>query len=195
MSNTERNGLTIRKAAPEDAEAYSAFSRRLAIETFAAQNDPHEFAIYLAQTFGTKIQEREIRSPDVTVLLGEMDGEIAAYSFVRLGGRVPSFVTGAAPMEIARFYIDSVWHGRGIAQAMMLATAQEAAEQGAETLWLGVWEHNPRAIAFYGKCGFERAGSHIFMVGSDAQTDHVLEAPVAVVLQRMKARAGHTNSA
>jgi GNAT superfamily N-acetyltransferase len=195
MSSIERSGLTIRKAAPEDAEAYSAFSRRLAVETFAAQNDPDDFATYLEQTFGPEIQEREIRSPDVTVLLGEMDGEIAAYSFVRLGGRVPSFVTGAAPMEIARFYIDSAWHGRGIAQGMMLATAREAANQGAETLWLGVWERNPRAIAFYGKCGFERAGSHTFMVGSDAQTDHVLVAPVAVVLQRMQAQAGHTNSA
>jgi diamine N-acetyltransferase len=41
-------------------------------------------------------------------------------------------------------------------------------------MWLSVWERNPRAIAFYGKCGFRMVGSKDFWVGSDRQTDHVM---------------------
>jgi ribosomal protein S18 acetylase RimI-like enzyme len=44
----------------------------------------------------------------------------------------------------------------------------------AKTLWLGVWERNDRARAFYTKCGFVDAGEHIFLFGSDPQTDRVM---------------------
>ena len=46
-------------------------------------------------------------------------------------------------------------------------------------MWLGVWERNPRAIAFYLKAGFVQVGSHVFMVGSDRQTDWVLVSPLS----------------
>ncbi len=47
-------------------------------------------------------------------------------------------------------------------------------EQGAKTLWLGVWERNDRAHAFYEKCGFADVGEHIFLFGTDPQTDRVM---------------------
>lgn len=49
-----------------------------------------------------------------------------------------------------------------------------ARELGGRTLWLGVWERNPRAMAFYRKCGFRDAGSHQFVVGTDSQTDRIM---------------------
>ena len=57
----------------------------------------------------------------------------------------------------------------------MDAVIAEARSRSAERLWLGVWEENPRAIAFYGKCGFRDVGSQTFMVGTDPQRDRVLE--------------------
>ena len=66
----------------------------------------------------------------------------------------------------------------GVAGRLMLAVHGAARELGGRHLWLGVWERNPRAIAFYAKSGFVHAGSHDFFVGADRQTDHVLVAPV-----------------
>jgi RimJ/RimL family protein N-acetyltransferase len=37
-----------------------------------------------------------------------------------------------------------------------------------------VWEHNPRAQAFYAKCGFVQAGTKPFVVGTDVQNDWVM---------------------
>jgi ribosomal protein S18 acetylase RimI-like enzyme len=31
---------------------------------------------------------------------------------------------------------------------------QQAAQAGCDAVWLGVWEHNPRALAFYRKWQF-----------------------------------------
>ena len=54
-----------------------------------------------------------------------------------------------------------------------------ARDKRADTLWLGVWERNPRAIAFYRKCGFEDAGTQTFVLGTDHQRDLVLARPLA----------------
>jgi ribosomal protein S18 acetylase RimI-like enzyme len=56
----------------------------------------------------------------------------------------------------------------------MDAALDAARARGAQTMWLGVWERNPRAVAFYSKYGFTRVGEHTFMLGADAQTDWVL---------------------
>jgi RimJ/RimL family protein N-acetyltransferase len=41
-----------------------------------------------------------------------------------------------------------------------------------------VWEHNPRAIAFYRKFGFVAVGDHIFPVDHDPQRDILMARPV-----------------
>ena len=56
----------------------------------------------------------------------------------------------------------------------MDAVFDATCELGRETLWLGVWEHNARAIRFYEKCGFRDAGSHPFLLGNDLQTDRIM---------------------
>jgi ribosomal protein S18 acetylase RimI-like enzyme len=59
----------------------------------------------------------------------------------------------------------------------MGACLGEIAARGADVAWLGVWEHNPRAIAFYRKWGFVEVGEHTFPVGDDPQRDLVLCRP------------------
>ena len=46
-----------------------------------------------------------------------------------------------------------------------------AGQRNAKSVWLGVWENNPRAINFYKKNGFEEFDKHIFKLGNDEQTD------------------------
>ena len=41
-------------------------------------------------------------------------------------------------------------------------------------MWLGVWEENHRANAFYRKHGYAEVGEHVFMLGADAQRDLIL---------------------
>lgn len=91
---------------------------------------------------------------------------------------------GPAPLELKRLYVARAWHGRGVAQALMNAVLDAARARGAKTLWLGVWERNPRAVAFYEKYGFTRVGEHSFILGSDVQTDWVLARPLEDVATR-----------
>ena len=73
-----------------------------------------------------------------------------------------------------RFYVDKPWHGQGLARSLMDAAEKAARARGAREFWLGVWERNERAQAFYRKCGFRKVGTQIFVVGTDPQTDNVM---------------------
>lgn len=169
--------MTIRTATTADATVVADLARRTFYDTFGATNHPVDMELHLARSYGVDQQTRELNDRDITTLLVEEDGQAIAYAMLR-GDHVPDCVTGPAPLELWRFYVDRGWHGRGIAQALMERVKTTARERGARTLWLGVWERNDRARAFYAKCGFTDAGDHIFLFGTDPQTDLVMVTPL-----------------
>ena len=169
--------FTIRRATPADAAALARFAARTFEETFGGDNDPAHLAEHLAHAYGEPQQQRELSDPDCLTLLIESGVELAGFAQVRRHAPPPC-VTTSAPVELARFYVDRPWQGRGVAQRLMAAVGEAAAELCGSGIWLGVWERNPRAIAFYEKCGFQDAGSTDFYVGPDRQTDRVLVAEV-----------------
>jgi ribosomal protein S18 acetylase RimI-like enzyme len=170
--------LMIHPARESDAAALAEFAARTFAETFGPDNRPDDMAMFLASTFTVEHQAREIADPAWVTLLVEIEGTLAGYAQVRRS-QPPQFVTGPSPIELYRFYVDTAWQGRGVAQRLMAEVRATAAELGGRTLWLGVWEHNPRAQAFYAKCGFRDVGSHEFVLGTDTQTDRIFVASLA----------------
>lgn len=165
--------IIVRLAVDSEATALAELAARTFRETFAAENRSENMALHLERSYGPSQQQRELADPSIATLLVELDGQLAGYAQLR-SGAAPECVTGDSPIELWRFYVDQPWHGRGIAQTLMTHVDAEAFRRGARTLWLGVWERNERAKAFYRKAGFEDVGSHVFMVGTDAQTDRIM---------------------
>ncbi|MBN9519019.1 GNAT family N-acetyltransferase [bacterium] len=163
---------TIRRAVPADAEPLAELAARTFRDTFEADNRPEDMAEHLARSYGPARQLAEITSADVVTLLARCGGP-AAFAQLR-HGNAPGCVTSPRPIELWRFYVDRAWHGRGVAGRLMHAVLGEAAAEGAGAVWLGVWERNPRASAFYRKYGFVDVGAQEFRLGADVQTDRVM---------------------
>lgn len=174
--------VMIRPATAADASALSRLAATTFRETFEGENSPEDMERYVAEAFTPEQQAAEIADSRSVVLLAEhLDdaGGSALVGYVHLvTGDAPGAVSGLAPMELKRIYVARTWHGRRVAQLLMEASINEARAHGAQTLWLGVWERNPRAVAFYAKCGFTRVGEHTFMLGNDAQTDWLFARPL-----------------
>jgi diamine N-acetyltransferase len=164
---------SIRRAVPADAPALASFGARTFRETFDAHNTREDMALYLKASYGPDLQAAELRDPGILTLLAEDGRRLAGFSQLR-EGPAPACVTGAAPIEIWRFYVDRAWQGRGVAQTLMMETLEAAVGRGARTVWLAVWERNLRAQAFYRKCGFVDCGAKEFILGRDRQTDRVM---------------------
>ena len=165
--------MIIRRGEPTDAAALAALAERTFRETFAADNTPADMAEHCAASYSTTIQRNELADPQVdTLVCVAADGQLIAYAQLRQGA--PPAVTGRAPIELWRFYVDAAHHGRGLAQRLMAEVLATARARSAETLWLGVWERNLRAQSFYRKAGFVDVGAHEFRVGQDVQTDRLM---------------------
>jgi ribosomal protein S18 acetylase RimI-like enzyme len=167
------SGLVIRRALPTDASALAALGARTFADTFAAENSPEDLQAYLAGAYGETRQRAEIANPEIVTLLVEGGPGLVAFSQLRRAP-APPCVALPSPVEVWRFYVDRAWHGGGVARPLMDTALEAARELGAGSVWLSVWERNPRAIAFYTKCGFFDVGSKLFLVGTDRQTDRVM---------------------
>lgn len=166
--------VTIRRAGVADAAVVAEFGARTFSETFAADNRPEDMAAHLTAAFGVPQQTAELSDPDYVTLLAYVDGGLAAFAQVRRK-TTPACVQGPAPVELQRIYVDRPWHGRGVAAPLLAAVFDVVRELGGRTVWLSVWERNPRGRAFYVKSGFRQTGTADFWVGPDRQTDHIME--------------------
>ena len=124
-------------------------------------------------SFGEPIQRAELEDPESTVFFAERDGDVVGYVMLR-EGRTPSIVPAEDALEIARLYARRRAVGTGVGAALMQRALAEAAVRGKDAVWLGVWEHNERAIGFYEAWGFHRCGTQPFLLGTDLQTDLVM---------------------
>jgi ribosomal protein S18 acetylase RimI-like enzyme len=169
----------IRAATTADAAALATLGARTFIDAFGADNTAADIEAYVSRAYGVDQQRTELARPGSTFLIAEVDGRPAAYAYLR-SAPIPAHVVdasnvgGETTVEIARFYVDAPFHGRGIAHALMDAAVGEAGRRGASALWLGVWERNARAIRFYTKQEFHDVGSQPFQLGSDLQQDRVM---------------------
>jgi GNAT superfamily N-acetyltransferase len=175
--NTPSPELTIRVAQVEDAECLARLGAVTFEQAFTRYNTPEDMAAYLASTYTASALALELQDPRALFLIASMRDEAVGYAKL-YPSDAPERVVGPEPMEVVRFYVQEAWHGRGISHTLMREVLARAVAAGYATVWLGVWEHNARAIAFYLKWGFEAVGRKTFLLGSDLQTDIVMQRPL-----------------
>ncbi|MET1089642.1 MAG: GNAT family N-acetyltransferase [Arthrobacter sp.] len=169
----------IRTATTDDAGALAA----LAAVTFPLacppSTSPEDIAAHLAGTLSESHFQAYLADPEVTVLVIDSDGGLRGYSLlVNKPARDPDVVSalGILPsVELSKCYVHPEHHGLGAAAELMHASLAAAASAGGKGVWLGVNSQNARAIRFYEKSGFRKAGTKSFRLGSAVEHDFVLE--------------------
>ncbi|WP_247644932.1 GNAT family N-acetyltransferase [Bifidobacterium pseudolongum] len=146
-------------------------------ETFASLNTEEDMKQYNERHFSTDELQREINNPDSTFMVAKVDGVPAGYMKVNVGDAQTEKMLGNR-MEVQRLYILRQYKRNGLGARFMHTAFDMARAQGKSVIWLGVWEHNDAAIAFYKRMGFVQFGSHDFVLGEDRQTDLLMEAAV-----------------
>ena len=135
---------------------------------------PDDLAHYMRQAFNIEQIAVELADPKSIFLLAEIDGKPAGYAKL-IVGNIENGVTAVRPIELSRLYSHQEFLGKGVGQNLMDACFELAKTRGHDVMWLGVWEFNPRAQRFYEKNGFRAVGRHVFQLGSDPQTDLLMQ--------------------
>lgn len=166
--------LCIRTADEDDAALIADLSRRTFYETFAAQNTKADMDTFMEEQFSRELLMDQVSEPGNTFLLAFMDDQPAGYARLTESEN-PASLGNADALEISRIYVVNTAIGTGIGKALMDECIQIATERKKDVIWLGVWEHNTRAISFYEKYGFSKFATHLFILGNDPQTDWLMK--------------------
>jgi ribosomal protein S18 acetylase RimI-like enzyme len=148
-------------------------SRITFYDTFFEQNDPENIQQFLESSFTPDLLSQEIALPSNHFFLARAGDEIAGY--LKLSTAKCPELDGDV-LEVCRIYVLKDKLGLGVGSTLMKFAFSFAKSESKTKLFLGVWEHNKKAIRFYENFGFEKFGEHVFMVGKDAQIDWLMKA-------------------
>ena len=166
--------ITMRFATVEDAELIADMSRKTFYDSFVAFNTKENMDKFLNEQFTKDALMKEVSTENNIFLLAYMDNVPVGYVRLRENNIPPTLGANRA-IEIARIYAirDSI--GKGVGSALMKQCMEIARAKNYHTVWLGVWEHNQRAIDFYTRWGFKKFAEHDFVLGDDVQKDWLME--------------------
>lgn len=165
--------IEIKKAGYADAALIANLSRETFYDTFAEFNTKEDMDKFLAEQFSKEYLMAQVSEVGNIFLLAYSDDQPAGYVFLKESTH--EALNNKNSIEISRLYAKSSFIGKGIGKALMDAAIEEAKKLQKTVIWLGVWEHNHRAINFYKKCGFEKFAEQDFILGNDLQHDWVMK--------------------
>lgn len=170
--------IEIRLAEKNEAAIIADMSRQTFYDTFASENSVADMDKFMSETFTKEALMKEVGANGNIFFLA-FDGELpVGYARMRESVNPPG-IEEKKSMEIARIYALQSYIGKGVGSALMKKCIDQACELNKEIIWLGVWEKNQKAIHFYRKWGFEKFGTHIFILGDDPQTDWLMKKELA----------------
>ncbi len=167
--------VTIKTANRADSKLLVQLGLQTFCEAFEKDNNPEDFKTYVDEAFSEAQIIRDLEEYGSVFFIACIDQQPAGYARLRLSTEVNNTFPDKKLIELHRLYVLNRHIGSGIGKVLIEHCLTFARAQGYNILWLGVWEHNHRAQAFYQKFGFGKFSSHVFMVGNDAQTDFLLK--------------------
>jgi len=166
--------IRIQKVTLAEAEQLLTLSKKTFHHFFGPVNEPADIEAYSSVAFTLPKIQSELTNPNSMFYFAMCDDEIAGYLKLNFEDAQTEFQDGNA-VEIERIYVSEEHHGRYVGRRLLNFAVKKAKNRQLSYVWLGVWEHNYKAIGFYEHHGFEIFSSHEFLLGNDLQTDLLMK--------------------
>ena len=163
----------IRRAGSADAEALSAIGAATFVETFGHLYPPSDLEPFLAEAYSLEHTRADLADPAKASWIVEAGGEVVGYALAGPCGLPHAGVTRRCG-ELKRIYLLKAWQGGGLGARLFAETLAWLSSGGPRAVWIGVWSENHRALRFYARHGFEKAGEYSFHVGETIDREYIL---------------------
>ena len=165
--------ISEKKCTIKDLQILQNISIETFNETFKEQNSSENLKAYLDRAFNLKQLEKELFNNYSEFYLVYYNDEIAGYLKVNIN-EAQSEEMREDSLEIERIYIKKKFQKYGLGKYLLNKAMDIAIERNKKKIWLGVWDKNDNAIAFYKKMGFVQTGAHSFYMGDEEQIDYIM---------------------
>lgn len=167
----------IRKCTKQDLPTLQEISIQTFDDTFRSKNKPENIDAYLKSAFRLSLLEQEFEHPSSEFYFIFYNNQVVGYLKLNTAEAQTENIEKNA-LEIERLYLLSSFQKKGLGRELMEFAFERARALNKQSIWLGVWEKNTNAIAFYKKYGFEKVTAHSFYMGEEEQMDWIFRAPL-----------------
>lgn len=148
-------------------------SKETFLAAFAKDNTEQNIKDYFEKAFSIKSLNNQINNQHSRFYFVHQQQELCAYFKINIGDSQTE-IRGTDGLELERLYIYPQYQNKGLGETILNEVKIKAILENKKYIWLGVWEHNLKAIKFYERFGFEQFDKHIYVLGDDAQTDWMM---------------------
>ncbi|MCG9801692.1 GNAT family N-acetyltransferase [Staphylococcus argenteus] len=158
----------------KDAMELVTLAKKTFCDTFGAYYDDKDFEQFFKDNYTVEKFTQEINDVSSFHYFYQENGENVGYIKMNINDAQTEEM-GEAYLEVQRIYFLKEFQGGGRGSQLIALAEKIAQEHNKHKIWLGVWEHNPRAQAFYRRHGFKVIGEHHFQTGDVTDTDLIME--------------------
>jgi ribosomal protein S18 acetylase RimI-like enzyme len=166
--------VLIKRVRLKDLEALLQLSKKTFFDTFYHLNKADDMLAYADKNFTKPQFKRELEHPWSQFYFALIDEVVVGYIKINFGPAQTEFQENDA-LEIERIYVDAAHQGKQIGKQLLNFAIEIAISKQFKYIWLGVWEHNHKAIKFYQHNDFQEFATHDFWLGSDLQKDVLMK--------------------
>lgn len=156
-----------------DLDALRNISVQTFTETFTEHNSAENMRKYISENLSIAKLTSEFQHPGSSFYLIYYNEK--AIGYLKLNTGTAQTEPNNNALEIERIYVQQEFHGQKVGLCLFEKAKTIALENHYEYIWLGVWEKNTKAIAFYKKLGFLEYDQHVFVLGNDEQIDIMMK--------------------
>jgi len=168
--------IEIRQATDADAETLAATGRRLFTAAYGNISGADDLAAHVDDYFSASAVESELGHENTQYYLA-MDGDVIA-GFIKLRhSSIPSQIPLSNGVEVQQLYVAPDQQRKGIGRLLTDRAVSIVGEEGADGLWLSVWQEADWAINFYRAYGYRTVGTTDFWLGKSHFTDFLMCLP------------------
>jgi ribosomal protein S18 acetylase RimI-like enzyme len=171
MSSSE---IKLSRIALDNIELLSQVSKNTFIESYQDFNSTESITCYIDDNFNTGALTQQLINPNsyfYVLFLGEQ-----AIGYLKLNfDDAQTEQSHANTLEIERIYVLKALQGNRYGALLLDKAIEIFKSKQHDYIWLGVWENNHNAIAFYKNKGFNKFDEHTFNFGGEIQTDWLMK--------------------
>lgn len=158
----------IRTADKTDVHVISTLAHAIWPETYGSIMSDDQLKYMLKQMYSEESLKKQIEEKQHQFLLALMNAETVGFASYSHGDKAGLF-------KVHKLYVHPMLHGHGFGKKLLDRIIKDVKAKGANRLQLNV-NRNNRAINFYEKYGFRKAGEEDIAIGEGYfMNDFVME--------------------
>lgn len=165
--------IAIKACDLADAPVLAQLGAKTFYDTFRPYNTEEDMVAYITKTYNEETILQNLQREDIHYAIAYEDNNPVGY--IKLLHKTHYAGLTGDCIELEKIYVLQSALGTGAGNMLMAYAVMFSRQHQYDTLFLGVWEENKRAVRFYEKNGFTVFAHRAFTLGSKVCDDYMMK--------------------